>query len=84
MPLLSPPLRLIIVSLVASAVALPPVGATDTSVMIEKFARVGGKVVREFLDLNHTSKSIPLVSLMIPKFAPGPSRKLWRTSESGH
>jgi hypothetical protein len=69
MPLLSPPLRLIIVSLVASAVALPPVGATDTSVMIEKFARVGGKVVREFLDLNHTSKSIPLVSLMIPKFA---------------
>ncbi|MDP1639300.1 MAG: hypothetical protein Q8L61_00060 [Hyphomicrobium sp.] len=67
--MLSPPIRRIIFSLVASAVALPPVSATDTSVMIEKFARVGGKVVREFFALNHTSKSIPLVSLMIPKFA---------------
>ena len=26
----------------------------------------------EFLDLNHTSKSMILVSLMIPKFAPAP------------
>lgn len=32
MPLLSPPMRLIAVSLVASAVALPPVGATDTCI----------------------------------------------------
>jgi hypothetical protein len=66
--MLSPPLRRIIFSLVVSAVALPPVGAA-ASVMIEKFARVGGKVVREFLDLNHTSKAMVLVSLMIPKFA---------------
>ena len=69
MLLSAPPIRLIIVALVASAVALPPVGATDTSVMIEKFARVGGKVVREFLDLNHTSNTMNLASLMIPKFA---------------
>ena len=27
----------------------------------------------EFLDLNHTSKSMFLVSLLIPKFAPGPA-----------
>ena len=32
MPLLSPPMRLIIASLVASAVALPPVGATETCI----------------------------------------------------
>ncbi len=31
--------------------------------MIEKFAIVGGKVPSEFLDLNHTSKSMILVSL---------------------
>ncbi len=43
--------------------------------MIEKFAIIGGKVPSEFLDLNHTSKSMILVSLMIPKFAPEPSRK---------
>jgi hypothetical protein len=30
--------------------------------MIEKFARVRGKVGSEFLDLNHTSKSMILVS----------------------
>ena len=36
--------------------------------MIEKFA--GG--LGEFLDLNHTSKPMILVSLMIPKFAPEP------------
>ena len=54
------------------------------SVMIEKFAIISGEVPSEFLDLNHTSKSMFLVSLMIPKFAPDPSRELWRTSESGH
>jgi len=32
MPLLSPPMRRIIFSLVASAVALPPVGATDSCI----------------------------------------------------
>ena len=52
--------------------------------MIEKFAIIGGQVSSEFLDLNHTSKSMILVSLMIPKFAPGPSRGLRRISESGH
>jgi hypothetical protein len=52
--------------------------------MIEKFATLRGKVPSELLDLNHTSKLIILVSLMIPKFAPGPSRKLMRTSKSGH
>ena len=43
--------------------------------MIEKFAIIGGKVPSEFLDLNHTSKSMILVSLMIPKFAPEPGCK---------
>ena len=52
--------------------------------MIEKFAIMSGEVSSEFLNLNHTSKSIILVPLMIPKFAPGPSSELWRTSESGH
>jgi hypothetical protein len=52
--------------------------------MIEKFAISSGLLAREFLDLNHTSKSMILVSLMSPKFAMGPSRKLKRTSESGH
>jgi len=44
-----------------------------TSVMIEKFAGVGGLVGSEFLDLNHTSNSMILVSLMIAKFAPEPT-----------
>ena len=52
--------------------------------MIEKFAIINGEVPSECLDLNHTSKSMILVSLMIPKFALGPSSELWRTSESGH
>jgi hypothetical protein len=52
--------------------------------MIEKFAILSGKGSSEFLDLNHTSKSMFLVSLMIPKFAPDTSRELRRTSESGH
>jgi hypothetical protein len=52
--------------------------------MIEKFAGVRSLVGSEFLDLNHTSKSMILVSLMIPKFARGAGGKVWRTSESGH
>jgi hypothetical protein len=36
------------------------------------------------LDLNHTSDSMILVSLMIPKFAPETSIEHKRTSESGH
>jgi hypothetical protein len=52
--------------------------------MIEKFAIARGMVQSEFLDLNHTSKVIDLVSLMIPKFAPDPSIERRRTSESGH
>ncbi len=54
------------------------------SVMIEKFAVISGEIPSEFLDLNHTSKFMLLVPLMIPKFAPGPSSELRRTSESGH
>jgi hypothetical protein len=52
--------------------------------MIEKFAIMSGVGSSEFLDLNHTSKAIILVSLMIPKFARDTSIGLWRTSESGH
>jgi hypothetical protein len=52
--------------------------------MIEKFADVSGEVASEFLDLNHTSKAMFLVSLLIPKFARDTSIELWRTSESGH
>ena len=52
--------------------------------MIEKIASIWGEVSSEFLDLNRISKAKLAVSIMIPKFAPGASRKLWRTSESGH
>ena len=52
--------------------------------MIEKFAGVCGVVLSEFLDLNHTSKPMILVSLMIPKFARDASCEVRRTSESGH
>ena len=52
--------------------------------MIEKFAGVRGLGVSEFLDLNHTSKALILVSLMIPKFARDTGGEAWRTSESGH
>ncbi len=52
--------------------------------MIEKFARSRGKVSSEFLDLNHTSKSMPLVSLLIPEFARDTSIEVKRTSELGH
>lgn len=54
--------------------ALPGEGAAR--VMIEKFAMPGGKAPSEFLDLNHTSKSVILVSLVIPKFASEPGRGL--------
>jgi len=52
--------------------------------MIEKFASSRGKVPSEFLDLNHTSKAMILVSLLIPKFARDASIEVKRTSESGH
>ena len=37
--------------------------------MIEKFAGFRCQVASEFLDLNHTSNSMILVSLVIAKFA---------------
>jgi hypothetical protein len=52
--------------------------------MIEKFATICGPVGSELLDLNHTSNSLILVSLMIPKFAGAVSGKVGRPSESGH
>jgi hypothetical protein len=52
--------------------------------MVEKFARSCLACESEFLDLNHTSKFMVLVPLLIPKFAPGPGIELGRTSESGH
>ena len=52
--------------------------------MIEKFAGTFGSAQSEFLDLNHTSKIKILVSLLIQKFASGPSIEIRRTSESGH
>ena len=59
-----------------------PASCVDASVMIEKFAGVRGLVRSEFLDLNHTSKLMILVSLMISKFAPEPSVEHRRTSKS--
>ena len=59
-------------------------GRQDSSVMIEKFAGARDFPQNEFLDLNHTSKSMILVSLMIPKFARDASSEVRRTSESGH
>ena len=53
-------------------------------VMIEKFAGVRGMVLSEFLDLNHTSKLMILVSLMIAKFARDAGCEVRRTSESAH
>ena len=52
--------------------------------MIEKFAADSWKVQSEFLDLNHTSKSMLVVLLAIPKFALEPGRELGRTSEWEH
>jgi hypothetical protein len=52
--------------------------------MIKKFAYAGGMRWSEFLDLNHTSNFMVLVSLVIAKFAPEPSTEHRRTSQSGH
>jgi hypothetical protein len=52
--------------------------------MIEKFAGVGGLGLSEFLDLNHTTKLMILVSFIIPKFARDADAEVWRTSEWGH
>ncbi len=52
--------------------------------MIEKFTIAGREVESEFLDLNHTSDSRSLLSLLISMFALGPSIELGRTSKSGH
>jgi hypothetical protein len=52
--------------------------------MIEKFACTSGWVAGEFLDLNHTAKSMILVPLMIAKFAHHRACEHRRTSESGH
>ena len=52
--------------------------------MIEKFASEAARLPSEFLDLYHTGELKLLVSLDIPKFAPGPSLDHWRTSEWGH
>jgi hypothetical protein len=40
--------------------------------MIAKFAGASKEILSEFLDLNHTSNSMILVSLLITKLAPGP------------
>jgi hypothetical protein len=47
--------------------------------MIEKFATSRGTASSEFLDLNHTSKFMILVSPLIPKFARDTSIEVWRT-----
>jgi hypothetical protein len=52
--------------------------------MIQKFAATSGQLLSEFLDLNHTSKILILMSLLFPKFARNTSGKWWRTSETGH
>ena len=56
----------------------------NTSVMIEKFGGVLGMGLSEFLDLNHTSKSMILVSLAIAQFARDAGGEVWRTAQSGH
>lgn len=60
---------------------LLPQNITKTSVMIEQFAFCWRRGGSELLDLNRTSKSTILVSLIIPKFATIPSLKRERTSE---
>ena len=66
----------------------PPVSAEAAiqrpSVMIEKFATSLGTASNEFLDLNHTSKFMSLVSLMLPQFARDAGIEVRRTAESGH
>jgi hypothetical protein len=56
----------------------------EASAMIAKFAIIICKVASEFRDLNRTRKSMLLVSLVMPKFALGSSRELWRTPASGY
>ncbi len=56
----------------------------EPSVMSKKFATSSGSASSEFLDLNHTSETVILVSLLIPKFARDTSIEARRTSESGH
>ena len=51
--------------------------------MIEKFANTRCMLRSEFLDLNHTSKAMTLVSLLLPKFARGPSIEVLANFESG-
>jgi hypothetical protein len=52
--------------------------------MIEKFAGVRDMVQSEYLDLNHASEPMILVSLKIPKFARDAGGEGRRISESGH
>jgi hypothetical protein len=52
--------------------------------MMEKFAGAGRKVGSEFFDLNHTTDSVNLMSLMIPKLAHEAGVEPGRASESGH
>jgi hypothetical protein len=52
--------------------------------MAEKFATVRGEVSSGFLDLDRIRNALLLVSPVIPQFAPGASREIWRTAESGH
>ena len=59
-------------------------GAGAPSVMIENFAIIRGIVASEFLDLNHTSKLRILVSFMMSKLAPDPSREFRRALVLGH
>ena len=61
-----------------------PRNVMGASVMIEKFAGVSRLILSEFLHLNHASKSMILVSLMIPKFAREANGEVRRTSESRH
>ena len=51
-----------LITRVMKSVSASPQTERPASVMIEKFATLTGKVPSEFLDLNHTSKSIILVS----------------------
>ncbi len=52
--------------------------------MTEKFAIARGPRPSEFVDLNQTSNSMILVTLLIPKFAWEASIEIRRTSELGH
>ena len=51
--------------------------------MIEKFANIGCLLRSEFLDLNHTSKTMTLVSLLLPKFAWTPGSEVLANFGSG-